>query len=118
MKYLFKQRIAFQIIAATLLISCANGNRNNKIASGSDAINVRKVSARQLRYLHYANGGLLGFYSDGSVVGCPRCDLVKENIDAMGTDTPTGRYTIASDGSLLINGSDKLDPAVQMIRGR
>lgn len=41
------------------------------------------IQKKELVYLYAANGGMIGYFSDGSVVGCPRCDFCKSNILAM-----------------------------------
>lgn len=34
---------------------------------------------RKLAYLYVANGGLIGYFNDGTVVGCPKCDFCRNN---------------------------------------
>ena len=38
---------------------------------------------RKLAYLYVANGGLIGYFNDGTVVGCPKCDLCRNNISSL-----------------------------------
>jgi hypothetical protein len=38
---------------------------------------------RKLAYLYVANGGLIGYFNDGTVVGCPTCDLCRNNISSL-----------------------------------
>lgn len=69
--------------------------------------NSDKSKNRKLRYLYYSNGGLRAYFNDGSVIGCSRCDLTKENIQFLQNDTlekPIQSYTIKKDGSLLVDG--------------
>lgn len=56
---------------------------------------------RKLRFLYATNGGLRAYYDDGTLVGCSRCDLMKENLEAMQEMEPMGTYTIDSNGVLL-----------------
>ena len=65
---------------------------------------------KQLRYLFFANGGLIGYYNDGTVTGCPRCDFNAGNVAAMINKKPHGMYSIESGGTLLINGTQKEIP--------
>ncbi|MCC6515207.1 MAG: hypothetical protein IT275_02530 [Chitinophagales bacterium] len=66
---------------------------------------------KELRYLYHANGGIIGYFSDGTIVGCPRCDFCRSNIQAMFNDKPHSTYEVMSDGSLLINNSDREFPS-------
>ena len=65
---------------------------------------------RKLRYLFYANGGLVGYFSDGTVAGCPRCELLEENVKALYTEKPFKNYTVEHDGLLLVNGKERVVP--------
>ena len=61
-------------------------------------------SKKRLRYLFYSNGGLIGYFSDGSITGCPRCDPDLENISSMYSSQTTGRtYTVSDKGELLVD---------------
>ena len=62
-----------------------------------------KKERRRLRYLYYANGGLIGFFNDGSVAGCPRCDLMRENVKALYSIDPHAKYTV-SGNEILFDG--------------
>jgi hypothetical protein len=62
-------------------------------------------SNRRLRYLYHANGGLVGYFSDGTVAGCPQCDLLKKDVNALYYADPVDIYTIR-DSCLLIDGRD------------
>ncbi len=66
------------------------------------------VKKKKLRYVYAANGGLLGFFDDGTTSGCPRCDLVKENIKTLYSQPTNGTYT-ADNAGILLNGSDRMD---------
>jgi len=66
--------------------------------------------SRELRYLFFANGGIVGYFDDGTITGCPRCDFCKSNILGMFNKEPHGTYIVQTDGSLLINGTDKEVP--------
>lgn len=61
------------------------------------------VQAKKLRYLFASNGGLIGFFSDGSVTSCPRCDLTKRNVNSLSKKKPYAKYTVKKD-HLLVNG--------------
>ena len=69
-----------------------------------------KNDKKELRYLYHANGGLTGFFDDGTIVGCPRCDFCRPNILILFNEEPTGTYEVQPDGSLLINNSAKKIP--------
>ena len=76
--------------------------------------NVTETSSKsiekKLRYLFYSNGGLVGYFSDGTVVGCPRCDLLKENVENLPSGEVLRRYTVTKDGALVTNNSDREIP--------
>lgn len=65
---------------------------------------------KELRYLFFANGGIRGYFDDGTIVGCPRCDFCKSNIEAMFNEKPIGTYIVEEDGTLVIDGSEKENP--------
>lgn len=65
---------------------------------------------RKLRYLYFANGGLIGFYSDGSVAGCPRCDLLVDNINTMNDKEPYTTYKVEG-GKLVLANNEVMVPA-------
>jgi hypothetical protein len=66
------------------------------------------VSERKLRYVMATNGGLLGFYNDGTVAECPRCDLLKSNIAVMAKQKTKRKYQSSKD-HLIIDGDERLD---------
>ncbi len=39
----------------------------------------------------------MGFFNDGTVASCPQCDFMEENINALYTQTPSGKFTVAKD---------------------
>lgn len=49
----------------------------------TEKLSKKKIIKKELVYLYTANGGMVGYFNDGSVVGCPRCDFCKSNILAM-----------------------------------
>lgn len=69
-----------------------------------------KTKKRKLRYLSYQNSGLVGYFSDGTIAGCPRCDLMKENIKALYDIKPHDTYTVNKDGSILRNKGEREQP--------
>jgi len=72
-----------------------------------------KLAEKKLRYLFYSNGGLVGYFSDGSIVGCPRCDLLKENVENLFGGEILRSYTIVKDGSLLMSNGDRQIPTAK-----
>ena len=69
--------------------------------------NTEKSQYRKLRFLYYSNVGLRAYFNDGSVIVCSRCELTKENIESIQSNTnekSIQTYTIEKDGSLLIDG--------------
>jgi hypothetical protein len=71
---------------------------------------TRKNPRKELRYLFFANGGLVAYFDDGSVVGCPRCDFSRSNIWSLWDAKPHARYQVLRDGRLLVNGTSKESP--------
>ena len=76
-----------------------------------DQASKEKAKKRELRYLFFANGGIVGYFDDGTIAGCPRCDFCKSNIVAMFNEKTYGKYKVENDGSLTINGDEHLVPA-------
>lgn len=81
-------------------------NNNNVIAQKTKSNNTKTSSKkkRNLRYVFYANGGLLGYFNDGTVAGCPRCEFDKENLEVLFKTKPSKKYKVRPDGSLLVDG--------------
>lgn len=86
-----------------------NTEQTKKTDSATSS-SLQKEGERKLRYLFYANGGLVGYFDDGTVAACPRCDLLKENIRALHAAMPFKKYTVEKDGSLLVGKSEHQFP--------
>ena len=56
---------------------------------------------RKLVHIFYSNGGILAFYNDGTVTGCPQCDLDENNIELLKSKESFATYT-ADDKSIWI----------------
>jgi hypothetical protein len=82
-------------------------DKNKKVAYEYDVAGDSLINDRKLRFLFFANGGLLGFYSDGTVAGCPHCDLLKSNIEAMSNEKPHAGYTVGV-GYLVLDDGEKM----------
>lgn len=83
------------------------------------AITNKATQERNLRFLFYANGGLVGYFNDGTITGCPRCDLITENITALYHKAPHSKFKVengflisASNDSTLINSMTKREWAI------
>ncbi|MBK8586838.1 MAG: hypothetical protein IPN88_15995 [Bacteroidetes bacterium] len=50
-----------------------------------------------LKYLFYSNGGLRGYFDDGTITGCPKCDLTQENLNSLYSSQVIGTYVIEGD---------------------
>ncbi len=68
-------KLIFIILIALIGIYCGNKKNTNPIKSITLENRTKK-----LKYLLSANGGSIGYFDDGSVVGCPRCDF-DENVE-------------------------------------
>lgn len=107
-----KKLIIFSILIFT---SCSHAYKAKKVRNDhkkekpQNVINktIDKVSfkknEKRLRYLFFANGGLIGYFDDGTIVGCPRCDLMDENINEMYSMKSIRKYEVRADGSLLVD---------------
>ena len=85
-------------------------NRDSNFEAKQTQKVAKPINKKELRYLYHANGGMLLYFNDGTIVGCPRCDFIKSNIVASFSAEPDGTYTVEEDGSLLINNNDKEFP--------
>ena len=75
--------------------------------ANTNTTNTEKSQDRKLRFMYYSNTGLRAYFNDGSVIVCSRCDLTKENIERIQSNTDDKSiqtYAIEKDGSLLIDG--------------
>lgn len=100
-----------------LLLACSSVSSSKESFTTNEVINITEEpvdfqndtiltkEGRKLRYLFFANGGLIGYFDDSTVVGCPRCDLLDVNIESMYSAVPFKTYTVRDDGSLLVENS-------------
>ncbi len=76
-------------------LSCKN-NQTSKNTEG--AIDTKKKieiqQNRQLQFLFFANGGLIGYFDDGTISSCPRCDLTDESIASLKNKKPYSKFKI------------------------
>jgi len=89
----------------------------NKKSQPNKSQEANKKAKRELRYLYYANGGIVGYFDDGTVTGCPRCDFSKSNILAMFKAKPHATYTVERDGSLMLSNGTREIPNANDDRG-
>lgn len=68
---------------------------------------------RKLQYLFSSNGGLVGYFNDGSIAGCQRCDLIRENVKGLYRQKTNGSYTANSDGSLNLKSEGRVIPKLE-----
>ncbi|MBC7391408.1 MAG: zinc ribbon domain-containing protein [Opitutaceae bacterium] len=59
-----------------------NGDSINNTNSGN-ASQAGKSSIPKLQYLIATNAGMIGFYNDGTMRYCPKCDFDESNIESM-----------------------------------
>lgn len=105
--YLILKNNIYKIdFCSTKFIDDDKAKRSSSIKENQTNIKQKK----KLRYLYYANGGIRGYFEDGTIVGCPRCDFCRSNIMAMYNEKPLGTFKVQSNGSLLINNSEKEFP--------
>lgn len=67
---------------------------------------ITKKTKKELVYLYTANGGMIGYFSDGSIVACPRCDFCKSNIMAMFKVKPTGSWNLVKPDDFVSHEED------------
>ncbi len=66
---------------------------------------------RKLRYVYYANGGVVGYFNDGTVSACPRCDFTKDAVAFLYKRKPHGTYKIGKNCLIeTYNGTSETDP--------
>lgn len=102
------------VLVAIIFSSCSSSDtiknvrndqqKDNKkiIYNTTDTLTIKRNTQKRLRYLYYANGGLVGYFDDGTIVGCPKCDLIDENISVLYTMKPIRKYIVNKDGALLV----------------
>jgi hypothetical protein len=110
----------FGVIAILLLTITLNAQTKSQkeILNKTNAI-INKQK-RQLVYLYASNGGIMGYYNDGTVVGCPRCEFTKSTLVDMAKQKPMGKWNLKKpddfvsyeedNGWVLINYQWKLKP--------
>lgn len=98
--------------AQAAAVDIAGGTEEARAAEDTPTRDIPMKAGRKLKYLYYANGGLLGFFDDGTVSGCPRCDLCRENINALKKKAPHEQYEVS--GDMIIMGDTSGDPNAAM----
>ena len=86
-------------------VICENGGHYRLNSENKSSIKNDRAVTRKVRYLYYSNGGFVAYYSDGTSIGCPRCDYQFTDPNELKPDENTSTYTVQSDGSLLVDGS-------------
>ncbi len=77
-----------------VLIKSKESKRNEYKMMSEEGENEQEAEAeKELRYLFFGNGGLVGYFSDGTKAGCPRCDFCKSNIEELFAQESMGAYT-------------------------
>lgn len=92
----------------TIAVNSNTANEASIKENNNPATNTKKESVKKLRYLFFSNGGLVGYFDDGTVAGCPRCDLIKENVESLKKSKPFGTYTVEKN-YLLVNGNERVE---------
>lgn len=54
---------------------------------------INDIHDHQLLHLFHSNGGIHAFYKDGTVTGCPQCDLNGSNIESLKSKESFATYT-------------------------
>ncbi len=74
----------------------AKSRRFNAVLQSASEVKTQQVNIttekRKLQYLYHSNSGLIGYFSDGTVSGCPRCDLSSENMSYLLSAKPHSSY--------------------------
>ncbi len=82
--------IFFTMSYFALLTITVNAQTKSPKKSTYKAVKQKK----ELVYLYTANGGMVGYFSDGSVGGCPRCNFCRSNILAMFKEKPWRKWDL------------------------
>ncbi len=94
------------LIFTSLSISInAQTKSNNAVIKKS--ISNDSIQKKELVYLYAANAGMVGYYTDGSVVVCPRCDFCSSNILGMSKEQPTGKWDLKKPENFVSYEEDK-----------
>ncbi len=90
-----------------LLTTCILTNNVEAQSKAKSKTTKQKKQEKKLVYLFTANGGMVGYYDDGSVVGCPRCDFCRSNILAMLKEKPMGKWDLKKPDDFISYEDDK-----------
>jgi hypothetical protein len=96
MKTNFKKdfTIIFGIIILVLSSFSANAQTKTYKKVTKKISNKESKQKKELVYLYTSNGGMIGYYSDGSVVGCRGCDFIKSNLLEMLKEKPMEKWNL------------------------
>ncbi len=123
------QHIILLLFLTILMTNCNNGNstREKELALKERELFIKEETLKQqelnrkepatstkkprkLRYLYFANGGLIGYFDEGTVTVCPGCELLQDNIKGVYQTRVIKKYTLQSDGSLLADDHERKYP--------
>jgi hypothetical protein len=96
------------LLLSVLFSSCFNNKDSNKNnIENQENKNIETKENKKLQFLYFSNGGLIGYFDDGTIVGCPRCDLMAENIEAIKTREPHSKFKLEN-GILISEQGDSI----------
>lgn len=111
------------LFISSIFICCNDSQKDktNTVANNTDTAvivpkagivevdNIPVKKERKLRYLFVANGGTIGYFDDGTVTGCARCEIGVEELSEL---EPYGTYIVEEGGTLLVDGEYREYPHV------
>lgn len=85
--------------------------KNSENSSSNENDNSQPFDdSRKLRYLYCSNGGIIGYFNDGTISTCLRCDCARENVERLRFKESTGSYVVENDGTLITDHGTKILP--------
>ncbi len=91
MKTNFTKSFSVFIILIALFLNA----KTNSFYTFNNKISNKEIKQnRKLVYLYVSNGGMVGYFNDGSVIACPQCDFTRSNLLSMSQKRPFRKWNL------------------------
>jgi hypothetical protein len=88
-----------------------SNNLNNRTNKTEEVDSIfKEKNGRRIRFLYAANGGIRAYFNNGTIVGCPRCDLSRENIRTIYCMKPFLTYKYENGELIILENNEREYP--------
>lgn len=83
-------------------------NNENDLVIAQSVAKQNQKQKKELRYLYASNSGLIGYFDDGSISSCPRCDFYRDNVLYLFEADVYSYYKATEDGTMMIQNRESI----------